>query len=128
MGGSGPSAGILALLSPAAAALWSAQQGGPLALAGATGTAFAPSARPGATGAPDAPPSHPSPAPNRPQPPTQAPAGATASAAGGGFFSGAFFSGLLALMGLAALRMGPLVMASARLRPQAYIALLERPG
>jgi hypothetical protein len=31
-------------------------------------------------------------------------------------------------MGLAALRMGPLVMASARLRPQAYIALLERPG
>jgi hypothetical protein len=46
----------------------------------------------------------------------------------GGGFSGALFAGLLALMGLAALRMGPLVMASARLRPQAYIALLERPG
>ena len=46
----------------------------------------------------------------------------------GGGFSGALFAGLFALMGLAALRMGPLVMASARLRPQAYIALLERPG
>ena len=33
-----------------------------------------------------------------------------------------------ALLGLAALSIGPLVMASARLRPQAYIALLERPG
>jgi hypothetical protein len=35
---------------------------------------------------------------------------------------------LCALLGLAALRLSRLTMAWARLRPQAFIALLERPG
>jgi hypothetical protein len=97
-------------------------------LPGAAGTLFGSSPRLAGPGSEDAPASHPAPAPDSPAP-TQAPGGATAGGGSlGGAFSGALFAGLLALLGLATLRMGPLVMASARLRPQAYIALLERPG
>ncbi len=78
--------------------------------------------------APTAPPSHPAPGPDQ-QAPTQAPGGASAvgASASAGFFSGTLF-GTLVLLGLAALSTSVLAMASARLRPQAYIALLERPG
>jgi hypothetical protein len=46
----------------------------------------------------------------------------------GGFSSGIFFAALIALMSLAAPRMSRLSEAAARLRPQAYFVLLERPG
>ena len=121
-------AGPLSLLSPSAAGLWSAQGSVALSMAAVASRVFGSTPRSSGPGSPDAPPSQPSPAPDQPAP-TQAPGGATAGGGSvGGGFSGALFAGLFALMGLAALRIGPLVMASARLRPQAYIALLERPG
>jgi len=55
---------------------------------------------------------------------------ATATGASGftGFFYGALLAALMGLTGLAALTMSRRALASAHLRPQAYIALLERPG
>jgi hypothetical protein len=125
-GGSGsglmPPTGMLALLPPSVVALWSAAQGVSVSIDSAGHLVF------GVGSSSDAPPSQPS--PERPTPPTQAPGGATAGGGSGGtgFFSGTLFAALFALMGLAALRTSRLAMASAHLRPQAYIALLERPG
>ena len=50
------------------------------------------------------------------------------ASSGGAFFAGTLFAALLALMGLAGLSSRRLREAADRLRPQAYIALLERPG
>ena len=88
----------------------------------------APRPPPASRSAPAAPPSRPAPAPD-PRMPTQAPGGATAvgASASAGFFSGTLFATLV-LLGLAAMSTSVLAMASARVRPQAYIALLERPG
>jgi hypothetical protein len=119
---------LAALLPPSVTAFLRGQLGVAATLPAVASKIFGTGPRQVGPGSPDTPPSQPAPAPDRPAP-TQAPGGATAGTgfAGGGF-SAALFAGLLAFMGLAALRMGPLVMASARLRPQAYIALLERPG
>ena len=123
-----PAAGPLSLFSPSAAGLWASQSSVALAMATVATRVFGSAPRSADPGSEDTPPSQPTPAPDNPAP-TQAPGGATAGGGSAGTgFSGALFAGLLAFLGLAALRMGPLVMASARLRPQAYIALLERPG
>jgi hypothetical protein len=123
-----PSVGMLALLPDSVVALWSAAHGIPVSI-DSTGHIVFGVGSGSSPGSPDAPPSHPS--PERPAPPAQAPAGG-ATAAGGsggtGLFSGTLFAALCALMGLAALSTSRLAMASAQLRPQAYIALLERPG
>ena len=50
------------------------------------------------------------------------------ASSGTGSFAGAVFAAFLALMGLAALRSSRLIEAAACLRPQAHLALLERPG
>jgi hypothetical protein len=83
----------------------------------------------GSSAAQSAPGSQPAPTPQQPAPPAPAPGGATAAGGSGGIgFSGVLLAAFLALAGLAALRVGRLAIASAHLRPQAYIALLERPG
>ena len=82
-----------------------------------------------AADAPAAPPNGRRPAPEPPRSP-QAPGGPSVGggSSSGGFSSGIFFAALIALMSLAAPRMSRLSEAAARLRPQAYFVLLERPG
>jgi hypothetical protein len=65
-----------------------------------------------------------------PPPPTDVPGGLSTGGALSttSLFSGALYAVLCALLGLAALRLSRLTMAWARLRPQAFTALLERPG
>jgi hypothetical protein len=82
-----------------------------------------------AAGTPAEPRSGGGPAPEPPRSP-QAPGGPSVGggSSSGGFSSGIFFAALIALMGLAAPRMSRLCESAARLRPQAYFVLLERPG
>ena len=65
-----------------------------------------------------------------PPPSPQGPGGPSMGSASSsaGFFAGTVFAAFLALMGLAALRSSRLIEAAACLRPQAHLALLERPG
>ena len=81
-------------------------------------------------GAPSAPQRDGGPAPAPPDAP-KAPGGGPSvggASSGGAFFAGTLFAALLALMGLGGLSSRRLREAADRLRPQAYIALLERPG
>jgi hypothetical protein len=70
------------------------------------------------------------PAPGPPDAP-KAPGGGPSvggGSAGGAFFAGTLFAALFALLGLGGPCLRRLREAAANLRPQAYIALLERPG
>jgi hypothetical protein len=120
--------GALTLLGPSGTALFTTANGAVLAYTAPGHSAFGATAPSRDRSATSAPPSRPAPAPDR-RTPTQAPGGASAvgASASSGFFYGTLFATLV-LLGLAALSTSVLAMASARLRPQAYIALLERPG
>ena len=119
---------LRSLLGAPGASLWPVA-GGPAyaaSIAAAIEAADAPSGEPAVPPSAD----DPTPAPERPQAPLPAPGGAVA-APGGGTAAGSFFVTLLALFsvaGLSALALSRLAMAPASLRPQAFIALLERPG
>ena len=120
--------GILQLLGASGTALFTTNSAALLAYTDPGSSGFGATAPSRDRSAPAAPPSRPAPAPDR-RMPTQAPGGASAvgASASAGFFSGTLFATLV-LLGLAALSTSVLAMASARVRPQAYIALLERPG
>ena len=102
--------------------------GAPLHVAPAIGVGGAPSPD---GGSPQSPHGGGGPVPDPEPPPSpQGPGGPSMGSAssGGGSFAGTVFAAFLALMGLAALRSSRLIEAAACLRPQAHLALLERPG